>query len=184
MGLRPFTGLRVTQDRVDAVLRAVHATQNTRVLVGIPAEEGPRQPEPGEKGAPLNNAVIAYIMETGSPAANIPARPTLVPGVTKAMGRIARLYEGALRGLLRGEAIDLNATHHKVGLVAQASVRREFIAGEHAPLAPSTLAKRRGRGRTGTRPLIDTGQLRNAINYVLRRRGAQAGAEGEQRGAA
>jgi hypothetical protein len=34
-----------------------------------------------------------------------------------------------------------------------------------------TLERRRAKGRTGTKPLIDTGQLRNAITYVLRKKG-------------
>jgi hypothetical protein len=50
-------------------------------------------------------------------------------------------------------------------------VRAFITAGQgFAPLAAATLAARRRKGRTGTKPLIDTGQLRRAITYVLRRK--------------
>ena len=60
---------------------------------------------------------------------------------------------------------------HRVGLTAQNSVRRVINAGVAPPLAASTLRSRRTRKvakRTGTVALIDTGQLRNSITYVIR----------------
>jgi hypothetical protein len=38
-------------------------------------------------------------------------------------------------------------------------------------LAERTLAARKARGRTGEKPLIDTGQLRNAVTFVVQARG-------------
>ena len=107
-------------------------------------------------------------MENGSPAANIPARPHLIPGVRDAQGQIADVLESGVRGVLAGRDTDTDRILHRVGLTAQAAVRRKIDEGPFAPLSSVTLAKRRKRGRTGVKPLIDTAQYRNAINYVVR----------------
>lgn len=116
----------------------------------------------------MNNATIGYIMENGSPAANIPERPHLIPGVQEAREDIADQLEGGARAILEGRETDANRVLHRVGLVAQNAVRRKIDEGPFDPLSPVTLSKRRKRGRTGTKPLIDTAQYRNAITYVVR----------------
>ena len=59
---------------------------------------------------------------------------------------------------------------NKAGLIAQNSVKATITAGEgFAPLAESTLAARKRRGVSRTKPLIDTGSLLNSITYVIRK---------------
>lgn len=165
-----MAGVRVTKDRADAVMALVDGLDQERVLVGIPSDKAWRKPEEGEEASPVNNAVIGYIQEFGSPARNIPARPFLVPGVRMALERIGKLYESAARALLSGRLATIMDAHHRAGMIAQASVRRKITDGPFQPLSPVTLAKRRARGVKRTKPLIDTGQLRNSINYVVRPR--------------
>lgn len=161
----------VTKDATAALERAVRDLVKNQVLVGVPAEGASRQPEEGEKSAPTN-AQIGYWMEYGAPEANIPARPHLMPGIERAQdaitARLARTGEAALTG--SREAVDqgLNA----VGLVAQNAVRREVTDGAFAPLAKRTIQRRQAKGRTGTKPLIDTGQYRRSLTYVIRPKGA------------
>lgn len=158
----------MTLDRVRAATDLIRSIGRGRVLVGIPAEDAARKPEEGEPPSPMNNATIGYIMENGSPAANIPERPFLIPGMQEAREDVADQLEGGARAILEGRETDANKILHRVGLVAQNAVRRKIDEGPFAPLSPVTLSKRRKRGRTGTKPLIDTGQLRNAITYVVR----------------
>lgn len=153
--------IKVTKDNVDNMLNAVKAMAAKRVLVGIPSEKAPR------RGDPINNATLGYIHENGSPARNIPARPFLIPGVEEAAPKaIEAMKKFAAQGLTDPAAVDkgLNAA----GLIAQAFVKNRIRNGVgFAQLSEKTLAKRKAQGKSGTKPLIRTGQLLNSITYVL-----------------
>ena len=47
------------------------------------------------------------------------------------------------------------------------AVQAEITDGAFAPLAERTIKGRLRRGRTGTKPLIDTGQYRRAFQYTI-----------------
>ena len=147
--------------------KALELLLKREVLVGIPAANAARDPEPGETTA-ATNALIGYVMEYGSPAQNIPARPFLHPGVANAREGIELHMKKAGQLALRGKQDEIGQELEKVGLIAAASVQKKITDGPFQPLKPATLAARRRRGRTGDRPLIDTGQLRRAITYVVR----------------
>lgn len=156
--------VKVTKDNVHLVLQAIQGLAVKDVFVGIPDSTAARR----EPGHPLSNAVIGYIQENGSSAAGIPPRPFLVPGVQDAQQRIAeRLGKGA-SAALDGNAQQAEAALHAAGLIGQNSARARINTGPFQALASRTLAARRRRGRTGSKPLIDTGQLRNSITYVIR----------------
>lgn len=162
------SNLKMTKDRLGDVLASMRGLAEGAVLVGIPAEDAFRKPEPGEP-KDVNNAMLGYVHELGSPAKNIPARPFLIPGVRNAQEKIADLFERDIkRQLGPGGGRDMDQTLHAVGLVAQSAVRAKITDGPFVPLKPQTLSKRRAKGRTGTSPLIDTGQLKNSINYVVK----------------
>lgn len=149
------------------VQQALAVLTERRVLVGVPAATAPRQGDDGRQG-PINNAALGYIQEFGSPEANIPARPFLVPGVRNATGPITDRLKIAAQAALRGaDASALDRQLHAIGITARDAVQQEITDGQFVPLAPSTIANRRRRGRTGDKPLIDTGQLRQAITYVV-----------------
>lgn len=164
-------GVTIKVDLTEKLLRQLKAMTQDRCLVGIPAANADRTPEPGEK-VEANNAMIGYIMETGSPAQNIPARPFLTPGVESIKGEIAKRYAAGAKAMLDGKADSLDPTHTAVGLIAVSAVQQKITDGPFVPLAPRTLAARKARGRTGEKPLIDTGQLRRAQNFVIRRKGS------------
>ena len=72
---------------------------------------------------------------------------------------------------LKGDADAGDKALHSAGLIAQNAVRNKITEGPFVPLAPMTLAKRKARGRTGEKPLIDSGAYRNAQTYVIRPKG-------------
>lgn len=157
-------GASVLADRTTALRRAVASLVENQVLVGIPATTA------GRNDGPIDNATLGYIHETGSPSANIPARPFLRPGVAAAMPKITtRLRRAALAGLA-GSREKVMAELNAVGIIAQSSARAKITNGPFQPLAASTLRDRRRRGFKGTKPLIVTGQLRRALTYVIRKR--------------
>jgi len=155
--------MKVTKDDVGKVLASIQRLVGQEVLVGIPAEKSHR-----EDGEPVNNAQLGYIHEFGSPQANIPARPFLIPGVEAVEDRVAERLKNAATAALAGKKEVVDSELIGVGLTAQAAVRHQITSGDHVELAPRTLAARRKRGRTETDPLVDTGKLRNSINYVIR----------------
>lgn len=163
-------GVTIKRDITKQVLASLNALTRKQVLVGIPAENADREPEPGEK-AEASNALIGWVMETGSPAQNIPARPHLVPGVESVEGEIGRRYGAGAKAVLDGKASSLDDTHTAVGLIAVAAVQKKIDDGPFVPLAERTLKARLARGRTGEKPLIDTGQYRRAQNFVIREKG-------------
>lgn len=154
--------IRVTRDEVKNVITNIEAMTGKRVLIGIPDANA------GRKDGPITNAALGYIHENGSPARNIPARPFLVPGVEEAAPKaIEAMKKFAAQGLTDPAAVDkgLNAA----GLIAQAAVKNRIRNGVgFAPLAERTLAQRKASGKSGTKPLIRTGQLLNSITYVVK----------------
>jgi phage gpG-like protein len=165
------SSVTMTKDMLAEVMSQIRELTKTEVLVGIPDANAGRDPEPGEKHEPISNAEIGYVMEFGMPEKNIPARPFLVPGVQDARDRIGQQLETGARKALAGDPNAADITLNKAGLTAQNAVRAKIEEGPFVPLAPRTLAQRKKRGRTGEKPLIDTGQLRKSITYVIVEKG-------------
>lgn len=193
------SGVRVIRDDVAKTLGAIKKLTGLDVLVGVPSTKADRDDgEPinnaqlayihtfgstiqvpareqtiGRRGNRFARAADADRMTTHTIPAHevvIPPRPFLEPGVKNAQPkttpRLKRAAELAVQGDFDGAEKEL----HKAGLIAQNEVRAVINAGVAPPLAESTLRNRRSRGRTGTVPLIDKGELRNSISYVVRKK--------------
>lgn len=158
------SGAQTIVDNVAKAIAGIEKLATTRVMVGVPAENGSRQ-----DSQPINNAGLAYIHENGAPEAGIPARPFLKPGIETKQAEISEGLKKAGNAALDGKPDAVDRGFHRVGLIGQNAVRAKITDGPFTPLAEATLAARRARGRTGTKPLIDTGQLRNALTYVIRK---------------
>jgi hypothetical protein len=157
-----------TVDRTAQLLAAANALTKLKAYIGIPGDAPARQPDGAEEPQPPNNAVLGYIHETGIPEKNIPARPFLLPGVEAAMPQITPRLKAMGASALQGDLAAIQKGLNAVGLIGQNAVRAQITDGQHAPLAERTLKARQARGRTGTKPLIDTGQLRNSVTYIVK----------------
>lgn len=157
--------VRISKSKLPEFLKAVKALTSKEVLVGIPADKADRS-----DGEQINNAQLGYIHETGSPSRNIPARPWLVPGIKSVQGDIRKamfqMGKAALTSDKPVDAVDKGLT--AMGLMAQAAVKNKLVNGPFIPLAPLTIAKRKARGVTRENPLIDTGKMMAAVNFVIR----------------
>ena len=156
----------VTVDRMPQVLKGIKQMAMERVLVGAPGETADREPEAGHYSA-MNNPTLLYIHENGSPAANIPARPVLAPGIADVRDKVGVRLGNVGRAVLDGRDVDVDQQLTAVGLMAQAAVRAKFGGDDLAPLSPRTISARQAKGFKGEAPLIRTGQLRTAINFVV-----------------
>ncbi len=133
--------LKVTSDFQEDFNRVIKEFKNDEVLVGIPEDTSERNEE--DPGA-ITNAALLAINEYGSPANNIPPRPVLAADA---------LFQG----------------YERVGIIAANSVKKAINSQEgiEEP-AVSTILARRARGFKGTKALVVTGQMRNAITSVTR----------------
>ena len=154
------SGMQMITDALPDLLRRLASVAQRDVLVGVPAGEA-RDDGP-------TNAEIGYQNEFGSPANNIPARPHLLPGVAAVQDKVVAKLTQAADAAATGRPSDAERHLHAAGLLAQNSVRRTLTTTAYRPLSERALAERRARGRTGTKPLIDTGQYRRSITYVVR----------------
>ncbi|EGT4310396.1 hypothetical protein DOX54_13690 [Cronobacter sakazakii] len=156
------SGLSVRADKAQSIVDALKTLANKDVLVGIPESKDER--DDGDIG----NAEIGYINENGSPAQNIPPRPHLKPGVKSVeQDYLVHLRSAALKAL-EGNAEGALTSLERAGTVAANGVKRYITITGFTPLADVTIANRLRRGRTGNKPLIDTGEYRRSITHIVR----------------
>ncbi len=186
--------LVIRKDRTKETLEALQSLVRQQVLVGIPESTSDRD---DEDGSGLTNAQIGYLQETGCPETNLPARPFLVPGTEEAEDRTVPLLKEAAKATLRGNPEKARAQLSDAGIVASNSVKRRINSNIPPPLSPYTVANRaRSRGSKTSRAseraylrmvalgadpgeaqdeagiiaLVNTGQLRNSITSVVRKK--------------
>jgi len=176
--------IKLLIDNLPSFKRNFKELTSKEVFVGVPSGKANRK----DSKEP-NNAMLAYIHDNGSPARNIPARPFMKPGIERAQRDIEKAMEIGAKQCLDGATETVDIALHRVGLIAQRSIRNRINEGISPPLAESTLKarirnkkavkgalaelKRRAAGKAASatvnaKPLIQTGQLRNSINYVIK----------------
>jgi hypothetical protein len=182
----------ITKDNVSKVFAGITELVGQQVLIGIPEDKNKRE---GDDTA--NNAMIGAVHEFGSPLQNIPARPWLIPGVKKAekpaLTQLRKAADAALNGNTEEAARRLAAA----GIIGANEARGEINSNIPPPLSPSTIAHRPGQRKTksmrkseikyfelldsgmspgdaqsaaGIVALINSGQLRNSITSVVRKK--------------
>ena len=175
---------KLVLNKLPQLRAAVSKLGKLDVLVGVPSDDPTRKDD-----GPMNNATLAYIHDNGSAAANIPARPFMKPGVENAKDGIVRNFKAAGKDALHG-GNGMEVSLNRAGLLTQSSIRAVINAGIGPALADSTLKGRirsrraikgaeaelasRAEGNAPgidlAKPLVMTGQLRNSINYVVRKK--------------
>jgi hypothetical protein len=182
-------GFSVTHDEMVSFMKALEEMQAKSVMAGFPQEESPREDAEGDE-EPITNAALAYIHNTGMPEQNIPARPFMVEGIENKREEITDGMQAAGVAALDGDVDTVEQALNAVGMAAKLGIQTKIVDGPFEPLAESTLkARARNAGSAVAaaaqqeldsraagnapgvdlaRPLNVTGQMRNAVNYVLR----------------
>lgn len=95
----------------------------------------------------------------------IPPRPVLEPAIKDSREAIGKKIAGAYRAAMRGDAVGAERGLELAGTVAANAARAWFENPKNKwpPNSEQTI-KRKG----SNRPLIDTGEMRKAITYVIR----------------
>lgn len=154
----------VTEDFTENFNKIVKSFRRDAVLVGIPEQDTERKED-----EPINNAALLAINEFGSPKNNIPPRPAMAIGIRNAQDAIAEQFKLAAQGALTKGLAAIPIAYNRAGIIASNSVKKAINAQEGFP-GPSeaTLAARESAGFKGTKALVVTGQMRNAITYVVK----------------
>jgi hypothetical protein len=149
-------------DHAPELLRRVAALTRHQVLVGVPAAKTSRKGAGG-----VNNAMLAYVHEHGSPAKNIPARPFLQPAIAAIQPTVRPLFRSAAIDALAGR--DPVPTLHRIGLLAQNEARTWITDWPEgvAPLKPATIRARLRRTQAGRRQLKRLTQNADAAGMPL-----------------
>lgn len=126
-------------------------------LVGIPSTAPRPVDRETKKPLAINMASLALIHERGSAANNIPARPFMKQTRQKAEGRFARLLRRLYKQVVDGKVRPFDGLS-KLGMAYEGEMKNTFTTGSFTPNKPATI-KRKG----SSRPLIDTGHLRQSI---------------------
>lgn len=157
---------------------ALKKLQKSAIYVGI-AEGSKRdkRDDPNVTKSP-DNHLLGFVHENGSPANNIPPRPFLVPGIEHSSQVIVAGMKRAIKQALNGNEKDSAESLEQTAIRAASAVKNYMQTASFEPLKPETIANRnRSRQTIGKRkneklgiaikPLINTGQLRNAIDGVV-----------------
>lgn len=181
-----------TKSLLGAVRGALQKLTQKDVLVGIPAEKATREKSKDinnaellyihthgvrtpdmrqemqqsmDKGMTYSKAYQLYLREHGSPAMAIPPRPVLEPSIQANKEAIGKWLGKAGQEALAGNQDKSHADLEKAGMRAANGARAWFKDPRNnwPPNSPRTI-KQKG----SDKPLIDTGEMRKAITYVVR----------------
>lgn len=134
------------------------------VKVGVQAKD--KAVRRGKSGSIRNTdqplAVIAAIHEFG--LGDMPQRSFLRSAYDENLPMIDKMIQRVANGAVFG--LGTNAALNQLGNVVQGMVQRKIVDGPFVPNSPATIKRKKS-----SKPLIDTGHLRQSIRYVIERKG-------------
>ena len=127
-----------------------------KVYIGVPASKN------GMHDGGINMATLLALHVLGAPSRGIPQRDPLRPPLIANAQRYSDLLALGLKNAL-ANGTDPKLVYEKIGIVAANDVKDYFITGNFKALSEKTI-----KAKGSSKPLIDTGELRNSISYEVR----------------
>jgi hypothetical protein len=93
----------------------------------------------------------------------IPERPFFRNAMRKNSRKYAALMAGRARAIVEQKET-MERTLNQLGVLAVGDIQHEITILQHPPNAPSTI-----RAKGSSKPLIDTGEMRQSVTYQVRR---------------
>lgn len=113
---------------------------------------------------------IATIHEFGAPGAGIPERSFMRSTFDEKRKSLQGHMAAAIKLVMQGRPVSLAVG--RVGVALQGYIQAKIVDLKEPPLAPSTIrARMRRTGDANPNPLVDTGQLKNGVRYIITRNG-------------
>lgn len=104
---------------------------------------------------------IATIHEYGAPRANIPERSYIRSTIRERKAELAALMARVVRLMIQGK-LDEHRALELIGAWFAGAIKGRIVSGPFTPLKPATIAR-----KGSDKPLIDTGQLKNSVTFVV-----------------
>ncbi|WP_297428657.1 hypothetical protein [Clostridium sp.] len=187
--LNGFTNVTITKDLTEDIKKSLSELTKKTVCIGVPdSTEHPdgkitnaqlmyvhtngvrdkdmiKEMQHDLKDMPYSKAHELYVHEHGSPLWKVPPRPILQPAMDNKQNQeqIAELMKDAVNVALEGG--NISPALEDVGMQGQNVARDWFTNPENdwAENAKSTI-----KAKGSDKPLIDTGELRKSITYVIK----------------
>lgn len=96
---------------------------------------------------------------------HIPARPFLRQSVDDNLSKINNFLQEKKKDLVRG--ISAEQVLKEIGIFQKDLIQEKITDGDFAPNAESTVKK-----KGSSKPLIDTGRMRQSVNYEIKKKGS------------
>ena len=106
-------------------------------------------------------AEIATIHEWGAPRANIPQRSFVGATAHERHAELAAVMARVVRALI-ARKLDERRGLEIVGAWTANAIKARIVSGPFVPLKPRTIAR-----KGSDKPLIDTGQLKNSVSFIV-----------------
>lgn len=110
----------------------------------------------------VDMAQIAAFNELGT--SDIPARPFLRKTMEDSEDDIRAFCEERVQGIVEGGTAE--DALKQLGVYGKSLIQAKIKDGTWKPNAPSTIKKKKS-----DKPLIDTGRMRQSVNYVIKEKG-------------
>ena len=107
---------------------------------------------------------IAAFNELGTES--IPSRPFLRNSVDNHMNEICKALGAWTLGIVEGR-MQPHELMSNLGMLMKGLIQEEIVKGKYVPNAPATI-RRKG----SDRPLVDTGLMRDSVNYQIVEKGS------------
>lgn len=157
-------------DRVKGNLSGLaRVTERIRSMTSIVYVGVPSTAEPEADGTSM--ATVAAANEFGT--ATIPERSFLRGGIRDGIPGFIELNRQNIAKIVEGKGMTDRRAKSLLGTAAANAVQKKIVEGEFVPNAPSTIAAKKS-----SRPLVDTGALRQSITWELREKGSGEDAGG------
>lgn len=137
-------------------LKAMEQIAGLEVRIGFQAGEA------AHEGVDL--CEIAAYNELGT--MHIPSRPFLRDSVDNHMDEIGSHIAEWCKKIVSGE-MEAHELMTNIGMLQKGLIQEEIVKGNFEPNAPATIRK-----KGSDKPLIDTGTMRESVNYVIVERGS------------
>lgn len=148
--------LKITDDG-KKLLKRLKELEKVEVAVGYQAGKS-------EEKDGTDICQVATWNEFGT--SKIPARPFMRDGINNNQREIQNHVTREAKGIING-TVSPQEFLSSCGVNLKGQIQKEIRHGEFAPNAPSTIAR-----KGSDKPLIDTGRMRQSVDFVIRPKGA------------
>lgn len=138
--------------------KQIEDLKKNQVFIGFPEGEATHR---GPNGESADMALIAAYNEFGT--STTPARPFLKQTIDSNQDKIKAKCEQAVKDISEGKSTE--QCLQQLGAFGVGLVQETIANGSFEPNNPQTVKK-----KGSDKPLIDTGQMRQSVHYIIRKK--------------